>query len=254
MSLPVLKMTLQIEEILNIIANPLVLFLIAVPTFTLLGILVGTWLSQPRKERVLQIIPETGRGVELEVESQDTVNAYCNPVGNTPPQRFIKRQQALNILRKGIFKLTTYALWFGRQGTAYTYKFGESKEEIKVTLKEAILNLFGKDLYERIPNDEKTGYIKDHIEQSTVGVTIEFPNDPITPENLPSISSDDLRRNDIDTFVGAIVRGVKSMGKTGGGDWVKIIFILGSGVAIGIVLSLIFKWGAPIVVSPTVAK
>lgn len=245
------------EDIFSILANPLVLFMIAVPVFILVGILVGTWLSQPRKPRVLKVQPESGRGEELEIEKEDTVNVYCPAIANNePPQRFIKRHQALNVLRKGWLKLSTYPLWFGRYGTAYTFKFEDNdtdkKTPIKITLREAIHNILGPDLYERIPNNEKTGYIKDKIEASSVGVLVEFPNNPLTPEGMPSISSDDVRRNDIDTFIGAVVRGVKSLTRgEHAGEWVKIIFILGSGIGIGIVLSLIFRWGAPIVVEPT---
>jgi hypothetical protein len=237
----------------------------------LVGIIIGTWLSQPRKPRVIQIAPESGRGKEYDVESEDTVNAYCQPIENEPPQRFIKRYQAINILRKGWFKLSNYALWIGRIGTAYTFNLDDPDKKIQVSLREAILNLFGKDLYERIPNDEKTGFIKDRIEKSSVGVTIEFPtgqsltpknplydptvkdkDDPRSQEYLPSISSDDIRRNDFDTFINAIVRGVQRLIKgTASGEWVKIIFIMGTGIGIGIVLSLIFHWGAPVVVPPS---
>jgi hypothetical protein len=258
-------------EILEFLLQPFVLLLISIPMTILVGIIIGTWLSQPRKPRVIQIAPESGRGREYDVESEDNVNAYCHSIENEPPQRFIKRYQALNILRKGWFKLSNYALWFARQGTAYTYKIDESKQEVKITLREAILNLFGPDLFERIPNDEKTGFIKDRIEKSSVGVTIEFPaglpltpknpiydptvtdaNDPRSQEYLPSISSDDIRRNDFDTFINAIVRGVQRLIKgTASGEWVKIIFIMGTGIGIGIVLSLIFHWGAPVVVPPS---
>jgi hypothetical protein len=203
---------------------------------------------------VLKIQPESGRAEDLQVESEDTVNVYCNAVSNTPPQRFIKRHQAFNVLRKGWLKVSTYPLWFGRYGTAYTQKpeGNPEAEPVKdVTLREAILNIFGKELYEKIPNDAKTGFIKDQIESSSVGVIVEFPKEKLTPEGLPSISSDDVRRNDIDTFIGAVVRGVKSLSKSeGAGQFLKIIFIMGSGIAIGIVLSLIFHWGSPTIVNP----
>lgn len=231
--------------ILDILANPLVLFAIAVPVFLFVGILVGTWLSQPRKNRVLKVSPESGMGVEYEVASEDSVNAYCDPVGDTPPQRFIKRHQALNILRKGFFKLTNYALWFGRYGTAYTYMV-KGKETVEVTLRDAIHNIFGKELYDKIPNDEKTGYVKDQIEKSSVGVTVKFPNEPLTPEDLPSISEDDISRDNDERAMQNLWNEYKS---TTSGDVFKIIFILGTGIGIGIVLALIFGWGAPVIIS-----
>ena len=204
---------------------------------------MGVWLTQPRKNRVLKIEPESGRGVDLEVESEDTVNAYCKPVAHTPPQRFIKRHKALNVIRKGPFKLQNYALWLARYGTAYT-KMVEGKKEVKVSFRDAVKNVFGKELYDRIPNNEKTGFIKDQIENNEIGVTVELSaTEALTPEGLKSLSSDDVRRGDIDTFISQIARGIRAAYKTATGEYTKIIFILGTGIAIGIVLCQIFGWG-----------
>jgi len=247
-----------LDGILELFLNPLFLLVISMPIFVIVGLLLGTWLSQPRKARVLKVSPESGRGEELEIESEDTINAYCNPIGNMPPQRFIKRHEALNIIRKGFLKIQTYALWLARQGTAYTYMFGDKDEKhenpIKVSLKQAVYNVFGKELYEKIPNDSKTGYVKDKIENSSVGVFIEFPKAPLTPEGLPSVSSDDVRRGAIDSFINRLVRGVDKLGSgRTATEWVKVIFILGTGIGIGVVLSLIFGWGAPKIVEKSQA-
>ena len=213
------------------------------PLFVFIGIYVGVWLTQPRKNRVIRIDPESGRGIEYDIQHEDTVNALCKPVGNTPPQRFIKLHKALNVIRKGPFKLQNYSLYLGRLGTAYTQTISEKKEEVKVSLRDAVKNILGDKLYQRIPN-APPDYIFDKIEKSEVGVTIELPaSNPLTPEGLKSLSSDDLRRADIDTFIGAIARGVRSQFKGTPGEYIKIIFILGSGIAIGIVLCQIFGWG-----------
>jgi hypothetical protein len=251
-----IETSLFLDDLAAVFLNPFFLLFISIPITILLGILVGTWLSQPRKARVLKISPESGRGEELEIESEDTINAYCDPVGNSPPQRFIKRHQALNVMRKGFLKLQTYALWFARQGTAYTLSFEDKdvkrENPIKVSLRDAVFNLFGKDLYEKIPNEPKTGYVKDRIENSEVSVFIEFPKAPLTPEGLPSISSDDVRRGAIDSFIGRLVNGVDRLGRgRTAGEWIKIIFILGTGIAIGIVLCLVFGWGGKTVIQET---
>lgn len=243
----------QIGDILNFLANPLVLFLISFPVLLFVGIYVGVWLTHPRKNRVLSIEPESGRAADLVVEEEDTINAYCGSVANNPPQRFIKRHKALNVVRKGPFRLQTYALWLGRFGTAYTQMLNEAQKKVKVSLRDAVENIFGKDMYDRIPNDEKTGYIKDAIEKSEVGVTVELAAfTPLTPEGLKSLSSDDVRRHDVDTLINSVVRGVEKLSKTGGGEFLKIIFIMGTGIGIGIVLSLLFGWGGTTVVQPPV--
>lgn len=241
-------------EILDFLANPIILLLITIPVMLLIGLLLGVYASQPRRNRVIQIAPESGRGIEYEVEKEDTINAYCNPVSNSPPQRFIKLHQAFNIVRHGFMKPQNYALWIGRQGTAYTQEIGDNP--VKVPLRMAIYNLFGKDLYDHIPNNERSGYIRDKIERSEVAVIVEFPQSNLTPKGadgkeLPSLSSDDVRRGAFDTFVGAVVHGVQKLAQSGGRtEWGKVIFVLGSGIAVGIVLSLIFKWGAPVIISP----
>ena len=232
-----------LEDILNFIANPLVLLLMSMPVFIFVGIFLGVWLTHPRKNRIIRIDPESGRGIEYEIEHEDTVNALCKPVGNTPPQRFIKLHKALNVIRKGPFKLQNYSLYLARLGTAYTQMVQEEGKKIVVPLRDAIRNILGDKLYERIPN-VKPDYAFDKIEKSEVGVTIELPaTEALTAKGLKSLSSDDLRRSDIDTFIGAIARGVRSQFKAPTGEYIKIIFILGSGIAIGIVLSLVFGWG-----------
>ena len=246
---------MDLTDVLAFLANPLVLLLIAFPILLLVGIYVGVWLTHPRKNRVLQIDPASGRGIDFEVDKEDTINAYCKPVGNTPPQRFIKLQKALNIIRKGPFKIQNYALWIASHGTAYTTK--AESENVKVPLRDAIHNILGEDLYNRIPNDEKYGRVRDKIENSEVSVTIEFPISSLTPkdasgQSLPSISSDDYQSNRMETFLNTYAHGVQTMAKKiGSGDMLKIIFILGTGIAIGIVLSLIFGWGGKTVVRET---
>lgn len=258
----------SLPTILDILANPLILFLISTPTVLIVGVILGTWLSQPRKPKVLQVSPESGRGTLFDIDSEDSVNAYCNPVGNTPPQRFIKRFEALNVIKRGPFKLQNFPMYFARKGTAYTTLItGEKQQPEKVSFREAVLNALGKDLYHKIPNDEKHGFIKDSIEQSELSIMVEFPrNEPLTPLNpnydpnikdpqdprshkfMTSVSNDDIRRNDINTFIGAVANGIRNLMKgESSGQIYKIIFSIGTGIAIGIVLCLIFKWGAPVV-------
>jgi len=172
------------------------------------------------------------------VKEEDAMNLRCDPVGPTPPQRFIKRQPALNIITKGFLKLKNYALWLGRVGTAYTYTI--QSKPVEVTLKDAILNIFGKKDYDMIPEHHRNT-----IEKNEVGVTVKFPDVSLTPDKMPSLSSDDLRRGDIDHFIDSLARGVSKLAKAGRGIDIKDIFIVGTGIAIGIVLAIVFGWGTP---------
>jgi len=225
-------------DIIGLFSNPLILFAIFTPILVLVGILLGAYLVQPRRNRVIQISPESGRGIDFEVKEEDAMNLRCDPVGPTPPQRFIKRQPALNIITKGFLKLKNYALWLGRVGTAYTYTI--KSKPVKLSLKDTIMNIFGKEKYDMIPEKQKK-----QIEEGQVGVTVEFPDVSLTPDKMPSLSSDDLRRGDIDHFIDALAKGVAKAAKLGSAISAKDIFIVGTGIAIGIVVAIVFGWGTP---------
>jgi len=216
------------------------------PILLVLGLILGNLSSQPRKNRVLKISPEAHRGVELEVKEEDAVNIYCNPVGKMPPQRFIKRLQPFNILRKGWLKLQNYALWMGRYGTAYVHQFDSNS--VKVSFRQAVFNVFGEKYYKQIPQT-----IKNNIESGSVGVIVEFPNNPLTPKGkdgspLRSISEDDLNRDNDERAMRNLWESVDKERKR---SVLNLIAFLGCGIGVGIILSLVFKWGSPVVVAPT---
>lgn len=232
---------------LDFLLNPWILLLIISPIVFLFGIIGGNLLSQPRKNRVIKLAPESHIGVELEVKSEDAVNIYCDAVGKTPPQRFIKILNPYNIAKKGFLKIYNYALWFGRYGTAYIHKFGD--EDVHLTLKEAIFNVFGDKYFKQIPEAVMT-----IIDKGKLGVVVQFPKDPLTPTDdegkpLRSISEDDLNR-DADS---------KAMGNLWGeydkekrGKVFEKIAYIGTGIAVGIIIMLITKWGSPVVIPPVV--
>jgi len=232
-------------EFLAFLWNPWILLLIVSPLLLVLGLVLGNIFSQPRRNRVLKVDPESHRGVELEVKSEDAVNIYCNAVGKMPPQRFIKRLNPFNILRKGWLKLQNYAMWFGRYGTAYVHELG--KEDVLVSFRQAVSNVFG-DYYKQIPDA-----VKNQIEDGKLGVIIKFPNNPLTPTGvdgkpLPSISEDDVNRDNDERAMKNLWQTFEREQKRSVVDRVALI---GMGIGIGVILCLLFRWGAPIVVSPT---
>lgn len=87
--------------ILDVLANPVILIMLSSVVMAVVGLMLGVYISQPRKDRVIQFSPETGRGIEYDVSEQDEVRVRCKPVMNTPPQRFVKTplQNAYNIVR-----------------------------------------------------------------------------------------------------------------------------------------------------------
>lgn len=229
-------------DFLNIFSNPLILLAVTCPVVLLVGVLMGNYVSQPSKNRVLKISPESGRGIELDVKSEDATNVYCSPVGNIPPQKFVKRVNAFTIVKKGWLRLQNYALWFGRYGTAYVQEIKNAS--VKITLQEAIMNIFGESLYKQIPQAQKT-----QIEKGDVGVLVEFPKNKLTPKGLPSISEDDINR---DNDTKAMANLWDAFNEERKRDAIQMFAFIGCGVAIGIVLALMFGWGAPTVINPVI--
>ena len=219
--------------------NPIVLLSIIAPVLFFFGLILGNIVSQPRKNRVLKVSPESGRGIELKVKSEDATTLYCNAVGKIPPQRFIKRLAAYTIVKKGFMKLQNYALWIGRYGTAYVQHFG--KKKVKVSLRDAVYTIFGKKLYDQIPEKQL-----EQIEKGELGVVIEFPDDPLTPEGLPSISEDDINRDADQQAMKSLWSAYETEKRS---SVIQTVAWMGTGIAIGIILSLFFEWGAPTIIT-----
>lgn len=237
----------MLDTIINLLTNPIILLIILTPIMLLIGIVLGNYLSQPRKNLVMKLDPESHRGVQLEVNSEDTVNVYCKSVGDMPNQKFIKRLNPYNVMRKGWMKIQNFAIWFGRYGTAYVHQF--DNKPVELTFQKAVHNVFGEKYYKQIPKD-----IKSRIEDGSIGVTIEFPNDPLTPvdaegKELPSISEDDIKRDKDDK---AMANLWDSYDKEKKRSALNMIAFIGCGIAIGVVLSLLFRWGAPVVIENVV--
>jgi len=258
----------------------------------IVGFFVGAYYSSPRKDRVQKVAPENGRGTDYEAKSQDGINVYCDPLGNEPPQKFIKTGYALNMIRKGLLgRLTHYALWTGRYGTAYTFTIGEKSENlslkealikclgeaefyrdikeeqikkieedtnkyklgedvVKTTLEKTMRNIFGKndreiDEYDLLPEATK---IK--IRDAEVGVIIEFPGVPLTPAGLPSVSSDDVHRDNDQKVVNALVNGIKKLG-SGGPSQTFMMLLPMLTFAGGIILAYLLHIGGTTVVETT---
>jgi len=236
-------------DFLNVLANPWILITIISPVVLFLGLFLGNWLSQPRKNVVLKLDPQSHRGVSLQVREEDAVTVYCDRVGKMPPQKFIKRLNPYNILQKGWLKLSNFAMWFGRYGTAYVHEFKD--ELVNLEFADVVHHMFGEKYYKQIPDD-----VKKQIENAEVGVLVEFPINPLTPKDqkgklLPSISEDDIRRDDDEKAMKNLTASIEKETRR---DMLNILAVFGAGIGAGIVVSLVMKWGAPVEVVNKVVK
>ena len=237
--------------ILEVLANPIVLIVLASSVMAIVGLMLGVYVSQPRKDQVIQFSPETGRGIQYDVQEQDEIRVRCKAVMNTPPQRFMKKplQNAYNIVRKGVLfgKLQNYALWLGRVGTAYTFPMSNPKEA--TTLEHTLQTLLEPENYDKL-----SPIYKKRIEEAEIGVIVEFPQVPLTPPGLKPLNSDDTRKQSLEELIKALVQGVHNIASGGKGSILQTIFILGTGVGIGFVLAFFLKVGGTTVVQQSGTK
>ncbi len=263
---------------LDILFSPLVIIAMMVPIMIILGIFIGSYLSSTHKDVVQSIQPETGRGTQYEAKEQDSKNIYCNPMGKEPTKHFIKTGSAINMAMKGFLgRIKHVAVWNGRFGTAYTYPIGEYSETL--SLEEAVTRLLGEADYSKIPVEQQNKiesdpkkyqlggeHVKTYLEETLthifgeeeygllpqetrnkikfaeVGVIVDFPSVPLTPEGLSSITDDDVNRDNDQKVMNALVNGIKALGK--GGPPLLILMVLPMiGVVIGLALAWVFHIG-----------
>lgn len=244
--------------IIDILTNPLMLILETGSGMLMLGLFLGVYMSQPRKNKVIQFSPESGRGIEYNVDKEDEINIKCDSVLNTPPQKFMKYplQTGYNIVKKGIFKrLHNYALWIGRMGTAYTFPLDTNRsltlEQIeKTTLKQTLQNILEPENYDKLGST-----FQKKIEEAQVGVLIQFPKVDLTPPGMPSMSSDDIHRHAIEEFIGMLAQGIKDlMKKSGSREVINTIITLIAGCTFGLLIAWFLHIGSTTVVQQAPAK
>ena len=56
--------------ILEVLANPIILIVLASSVMAIVGLMLGVYVSQPRKDQVIQFSPETGRGIQYDVRNK----------------------------------------------------------------------------------------------------------------------------------------------------------------------------------------
>lgn len=224
---------------INFLFDPIILLIITLPIVAFIFLLVGIYVSQPRKNRIQQIAPESGRGKDYEVKHEDAVYMECDPIENEPPQHFVKTGQAFNMIRKGFLKVSNYALWIGRMGTGYTYALDD--KNVEISFKDSLITLFTRKTYDKLSEE-----LKKKIEEAKLGVIVKFPDVSLTPSNpnydpnkpvsdsnlkyLPSVSSDDVRRGAIDHFITRLAEGIHRLDKGGSRtNMLQIFLALGSG-------------------------
>jgi hypothetical protein len=232
--------------IFQFLTNLVVLIPLLATTCVGAGLAIGIIGSTPRKNQALKLDIKTGRGVLYDVDKEGAIDISCKPVGDTPPQKFIHGgRHAFNVVRKGLFKLQHYALWIGRYGTAYVYRFdSKDSQEAKISLKEGIMEVLTPQLYNQLSDD-----IQHKIEVAEMGIIIDLPSEPLTPAGLPSINSDDIKRDSDDKVLKSIAQHIHEQAKVGF-SW-NLLLGIGCGVGIGFVAAWFLKVGGTTIQQPS---
>jgi len=216
---------LGIESIfLDIFGN--LVFDIMLIIFLLIGLLGGIFLRPWFGNQVVKLIEREFRFVDLDIEEESAVSIECKDKKGMPPQRFFKHRPGYTgIVGKFLKKPVTR--FFGREGTAYTWKI-EAGKEIKLDpgdLGAAVRTVWGEEFYDGVPAKQKK-----LLEESKLGVTVQLEEGPLTPEKFHPISEEDIKSEEDRKASETFWEGKKTLVK---GQWIQwvFIFVAGFGVA-----------------------
>jgi len=199
-----------------------------------LGILLGLWLSRPKKNQVFKVLPGDQRGFDLEVLNETSLSLDCENYKGLPPQRFLKFRPGFTVLQKMRWGRTRKIMrHIGRDGTAYTQRSEQGNIE-NVPLSQTLKVLWGDENYNKMSDE-----LRDPIESGKIGVTIQLEDDPLTPKNLPILSEENIKQWEDSQASKTLWEGRKDVMKSIG---IQMMFPVGLGVAIGLVMALFLGW------------
>jgi len=199
-----------------------------------LGILLGLLLSRPKKNQVFKILPNEHRGFDLNVIKEHAMFLHAEPIGDLPPQRFLKYRPGITVLIKRRFgRVLKITRFLAREGTAYTQKLQAGKIE-NVPLAKTMEILWGETEYNKIPK-----VLKDKLETSKIGVTVSLADDPLTPHSMPSISEEDIKTEEDQAASETFWKGRKS---TMRGQAMQSLAWIGFGFGIALAIGLLMGW------------
>lgn len=222
--------TLGIETIfLDIFGN--LVFDIMLIIFLLIGLLGGIFLRPWFGNQVIKIMEKDYRFVDLDIEEETAVSISCKDKKGMPSQRFFKwRPGYTGIIGKFLKKPVTR--WFGREGTAYTWKLeGEGKRVDIGKLDAAVKTVWGEEFWNSVPKKQKT-----QLEESILNVTVELEKGPLTPEKMIPVSEENIMDEQDRAASETFWEGKRQLLKN---QWVQWIFIFVAGFGVAAVLQII---------------
>ncbi|MHA1829053.1 MAG: hypothetical protein ACTSX6_10460 [Candidatus Heimdallarchaeaceae archaeon] len=202
--------------------------------FLVLGVFVGVFIRPTPKNQVLYIRERDGRGEEYDISKEDAVSLETK---TNPPLRFFKYGRSYVFkVRSALGKVKTFARFFGKEGTAYTWRLlgfsGTKENPVKInlefpSLEDAVKFRWGEEFYNTVPEE-----MKRKLQEDKVLVTVDLEPGIVPAGYQPITESVILNKADED-MASLIARGVKGAIKFGALNYIPWI---GTGIAIGLAL------------------
>lgn len=198
-----------------------------------LGIWIGFYLSRPKRNQMMKLIPSDARGYDLDVIEENAFSVHCEPIETLPPQRFIKYRGSYTITQKRrLGRLQKITRWIGREGTAFTQRM-ESGIIKNIPLVQCLKTLWGTETYDNMPEE-----LKDPIEKGKIGVTVQLENYE-KPDGIKEISEENIKIEQDRQASKTLWEGKKEALK---GTGIQYIAFIGLGVGIGLIACLMMGW------------
>lgn len=158
--------------------------------FLFIGLLIGLFLRPWLGNQVIKFIPGDHRFIDLSIDEETSVSVQCKKVKGMPIQRFFKLHPGFTGIVGRIIKkpITRY---LGIEGTAYTWQIASGRWEKLGTLAQALQTIWGEDFWDTVPQNQKN-----LLEASRIQVTVGLDEAPLTPENMRSISEEDIKQEE----------------------------------------------------------
>lgn len=198
----------------------------------LIGVLVGVILIRyglRPKNQILYCRERDGRGLELNIDAEDALSMTTK----TKPQlRFYKYGRAYDFQKRG----RAYTRFFGKEGTAYTWRLQGFTEKDKVdlqfpTLEQAVKSQWGEEFYATVPDK-----MQELLRGKSLLVTVNLEAG-IVPKGYEPISEQTIKKKANEDMASLLSNALKGVVKTPVMQW---MFILGSGFGAGWIVHTLF--------------
>jgi hypothetical protein len=170
---------------IDVLSNPLnwAFFGIAL----VIGLALGVFLKPFVGNQVIKIIPTDHRFIDLDIKEETAVSLECKKKKGYPLQRFFKLHPGFTGMAGRIIKKPV-TRFLGMEGTAYTWKVQEGVNKLLGSLKDAVRAVWGEDFWSYVPDEQRA-----LLDESRIQVTVGLDESPLTPENMRSVSEEDIK-------------------------------------------------------------